>query len=43
VYKNICVIYIVHVWLHFGLQPVTLALLFSISTGDEKQNKLHFF
>lgn len=35
--------YSVCVCLQFGLQPLSLALLFSISTDDEKQNKSDFF
>lgn len=42
-YKIMCVKYIACVWLQFGLLPISLALLFSISTGDEKQNKNFFF
>lgn len=42
VYKIMCVMYSVCVCLQFGLQTVSLALLFSISTGDEKQNKNDF-
>lgn len=42
VYKIMWVIYSVCVCLQFGLQTVSLARLFSISTCDEKQNKNDF-